>query len=91
MHSWLEGQLTDTAARRATPGVRSRGGAAIQGFPASAQSAGVCSGLTRRGRTCKNRSRLEGRFPEVAVDAHGTALGAGALGFASGEVVAKAR
>jgi hypothetical protein len=39
----------------------------------------------------QNRSRLEGRFPEVAVDAHGTALGAGALGFASGEVVAKAR
>jgi hypothetical protein len=27
----------------------------------------------------------------MAVDARGTALGAGALGFASGEVVAKAR
>jgi hypothetical protein len=31
LHSWLEGQLTDTAARRAKPGFRSRGGAATQG------------------------------------------------------------
>jgi hypothetical protein len=62
-----------------------------KGSPASAQSVEVRSGLTRRAHTRERRSRLEGRFPEVAANMHGTTLGAGALGFANGEVVAKAR